>query len=411
MKLGNMEEIESKKYYDFKRTVRKLKEIRGSGTQLVSFYIPAGYPIPEAAAKIREEISQAQNIKSKQTRTAVVSALEKIANTLKHFKATPPKGLVIFAGNISQDPSREDIQVFLIEPIYRLNQSIYRCDSSFFLEPLEKMLEAKDSYGLVAIEGKEATLALLRGTEVNIVDRIDNPAHAKVRKGGQSARRYERLIEEAIERFYKKVGESMDQHFLGKVKGIIIGGPGPTKEYFLKEAPFNYQHKILGVLDTGYADENGIYEIMNKMESIIKEQEAVKEKNLVNRFITEVVKGGKAIYGYNEVMEAIKSGRAYKILVSEGLEQNVILFQCEKDKTTIEFILTKEEAHKKRINGETCPQDGSNMIIIEDEDIRDYIIKVANEHGIEDVEVISTDTSEGQQFLKGFKGIGAFLKY
>ncbi|MEM4295405.1 MAG: peptide chain release factor aRF-1 [Candidatus Anstonellales archaeon] len=405
-----MEEIESKKFYEFKKTIKKLKEIRGTGTQLVSFYIPAGYPIPEAAAKIREEISQAQNIKSKQTRTAVISALERISNALKHFKSTPEKGLVMFAGNISNDPSREDIQIFIIEPLYRLGQSIYRCDSSFFLEPLEKMLESTDSYGIVAIEGREATLALLRGTEVNIVERIENQAHAKVRKGGQSARRYERLIEEAIERFYKKVGEAMDKHFLGKVKGIIVGGPGPTKDYFLKESPFNYQHKILGVVDTGYADENGVYEIMNKMEGIIKEQEAVKEKALLTRFISEVVKGGKAIYGYAEVVEAIKTGRAFKVLVSEGLDQNYFLFKCQKDDTTIEIITPKEQAHKKRTSPETCPQDGTLMTIIEDEDLTDHIIKIAMESNI-DVEVISTNTQEGQQFLKGFKGIGAFLKY
>jgi peptide chain release factor subunit 1 len=407
---GLIEKSDTKKFYEFRKILRKLKEIKGFGTQFVSLYIPEGASITDVTNKIREEISQAQNIKSKQTRNAVLGSLERILNALKHFKSTPKNGLAIFAGNVSNDPSKEDIQIFIVEPIYRLTQSIYRCDSSFYLSPLEKMLEAKSSYGIVAIEGREATLALLKGTEVNIVDRIENLAHSKIRKGGQSARRYERLIEDAIDKFYQRVGEAMDKHFLGKVDGIVIGGPGPTKEYFLKEKPFNYQHKILGVVDTGYADENGIYEIMAKMDQLLKEQEAVKEKNIVNRFIVEVTRHGKAVYGYNKVIEAIKSNRAERVLVSEGLKLHYFLFKCEKDNVEIEVIVPKEEANKKRTETYSCPQDGNNMIIVEDEDLVDYIIKIATEKGI-DLEVISTKTQEGQQFLNGFHGAGAFLRY
>ena len=50
----------------------------------------------------------------------------------------------------------------------------------------------------------------------------------------------------------------MDECFLGKVKGIIVGGPGPAKDSFMKLKPYNYQLKILGMVDTGYTDEYGI---------------------------------------------------------------------------------------------------------------------------------------------------------
>ena len=138
--------------YEFKRKLRVLKSFRGSGTQLISLYIPANYPIHEVTAKLREELNQATNIKSKTTRTNVMSALEKIINFLKHVKKTPPKGLVIFCGNVSQNPSKDDIRLFSLEPLYELKMSIYRCDSTFFLEPLERMVENKDSYGLVVLD-------------------------------------------------------------------------------------------------------------------------------------------------------------------------------------------------------------------------------------------------------------------
>jgi peptide subunit release factor 1 (eRF1)/transcriptional regulator with XRE-family HTH domain len=183
--MAEQEEITSEQLYEFKKKLRKLKECRGDGTQLVTVYVSAGYPINEVSSRVREEINQASNIKSKQTRTNVTDALERIVTVLKGFRKTPEKGLVIFAGNVSTDPSKQDLQTFYFEPISKLGMNVYRCDSTFFLEPLEKMMFSRDSYGVLAFEGRDATLAVLQGTEFRIVDRIHNTAHAKVRKGGQ----------------------------------------------------------------------------------------------------------------------------------------------------------------------------------------------------------------------------------
>ena len=398
-------EFDSAEIFKIKKKLEELKRYKGSGTQLVSLYIPANYPIPEVSAKIREEINQASNIKSKQTRNNVIGALERILNTLKHFKKTPPNGLVIFSGNVAEDPSKTDIRTFVLEPPRRLSQSIYRCDSSFFLEPLERMVEAKDSYGIVVMDGREATLAILRGTQIDIIKTINNLAHSKVRKGGQSARRYERLIEEAVERYYKRIGEAMDQAFLGKVKGVIVGGPGPSKDFFLKAKPFNYQHKILGVVDTGYTDEYGVREVIAKASSIIEEQEAIKEKKLIERFMREVMKGGLATYGLKEVIEAVKNNRAELILISEELGFKHVKLKCPSCKYEWEKIVEKEKEVE-----ENCPKCGEKAIIEEEESLAEYLIELAKKHGTK-VEIISGKTAEGAQFLHGFSGIGAILRY
>lgn len=359
--------MDSEKSYELKKVLEKLSSYKGGATELVSVYIPANYPIHEVANKIREEINQASNIKSKTTRNNVIAALEKIIAIIKMYGKTPQNGLAIFAGNVSTNPSKTEIENFAFEPPEPLNVSIYRCDSKFFLEPLEKMLENKDSYGLVVMDGREATLAILKGTNINVIKKINSTAHSKIRKGGQSARRFERLIEESIEYYYKRVGEAMDEAFLGKVKGIIIGGPGPTKENFYKMAPFNYQHKILGIVDTGYTDEYGLRELLAKSEEILKEQEAIREKSLVERFIKEVVNDGLATYGESEIRKAIENNQIETILISEGLEKN-------------------------------------------DKKLIDEIVALAKEKNIK-IEFISTDTPEGMQFLSGFAGLGAFLRY
>ncbi len=396
---------DSEKMYQLRKQLRKLEKFRGSGTELISVYIPAGSPVHEMGNKLREEASQASNIKSKSTRTNVTGALEKIMNHLKIYKKTPKNGLAVFAGNISDNPAKVEIELFALEPPEPLNIGAYRCDSRFFLEPLLGILEIKDTYGIVVLDGREATLALVRGTNINVVRKLNSTAHAKIRKGGQSARRYERLIEEQIETYYKRVGNAMDGAFLNRVKGVIVGGPGPTKDFFMKMSPFNYQIKVLGTVDTGYTDEFGIREVLSKSESILAEQEAIKEKILVERFIKAVASDGLVTYGEKQVRETIMSRQAEQVLLSEGLPHTSALYKCSSCETGTRMVFRENAPDSIE-----CPSCKGAARLQNQELLVDELAELAKENGIA-VEILSTETVEGAQFLKGFGGIGAFLKY
>ncbi len=360
----------NKLVYELKKNLRSLKEIRGSGTELISLYITPNYPLGEISSKLRDEYSQASNIKSKSTRKNVLEALEKILNYLKMFKKPPENGIAIFCGNISKNQGRQDVQLFSLVPPDPLQVQYYRCDSTFSLDPLFGMVSPSDAYGLVVMDGREATLAILKGKQVKIIRTLNSTAHSKVHKGGQSARRYQRLVEESIEKYYKRIGEAMDKAFLHvKLSGIIVGGPGPAKEDFLKLKPFNYQFKILGSVDTGYTNEYGVQELMGKSSDLISEQESIKENMLVEHFMKGVVKDGLVTYGEKEVREAIKSGQAKTVLLSENLQSK------EGEKNLLEDLVELSEANNIPI------------------------------------EFISAETSAGSQFLNGFRGIGAFLRY
>ena len=202
----------SKLKYELKKQLAHLREMKGSGTELISVYIPSKQPVHEMSNKLREEAGQATNIKSKSTRKNVGDALERIIHHLKTYgNQAPESGVAIFCGNVSDNPAKTDIELFTVYPPEPIAVQLYRCDSRFFLEPLERMLAVTESYGIVVLDGREATLAELKGTNTRILHRLNSTAHAKIRKGGQSARRYERLIEESIELYYKRVGESMEK--------------------------------------------------------------------------------------------------------------------------------------------------------------------------------------------------------
>ena len=174
----------------------------------------------------------------------------------------------------------------------------------------------------------------------------------------------------------------------------------------MKEEPLSHQLKLLGVVDTGYTDEYGVREVLAKSGEILAEQEAIKERKLVERFIKEVVTEGLAAYGIHEVLDAVESKQAEMLLVSEELPFRFNEYKCG-NCGHIEKKITKEE---KAAEPKNCPKCNTKMDIDIDEPFVDEIIDRAHKNGVA-VEVISTQTAEGAQFLNGFGGIGALLRY
>lgn len=393
----------AKRMYLLKKQIHHLKTMRGSGTELISVYLPSGAQIHETSNKLKGEAGQASNIKSKSTRKNVTDALERIVHHLKSYGTNAPEsGIAIFCGNISDNPAKTDIEIFTVFPPEALKIQTYRCDSKFFTEPLEGMLEIKDSYGLVVMDGRECTLAMLKGTHITILHRLNSTAHAKIRKGGQSAARYSRLIEEAIEVYYKRIGESMDSYFVNTTKGVILGGPGPAKENFIKMSPFNYQIKMLGVVDTGYTDEHGLRELMDKSKDIISDQQAIVEKELLEKFIKEVVSNGMAVYGEANVRKMLESKQASRLVISEDLKWTRYHVRVNGEE---KFINKRAEEPLEKTN-----ESGDKVEILSSVDLQDDLIELADASGVK-VEIVSSETFEGAQFFQSFYGMGAFLRY
>ena len=395
------------KEYEVKKELKKLASIRGNGTELISIYVPPGFQISDEVSRLREEHGQASNIKSKVTKLNVQGAIEKIIQYLKLYRTAPQNGLAVFCGNLAREAGKEDIELFSIEPPLPIKANIYRCDSTFLLEPLQAMLETKDTYALLIMDGRDATVAELRGTRVDVEKRIRSLAHAKVRKGGQSAARYERGSEEATKDYYKNVADAINQLYAKndyKIKGLIVGGPGPNKEDFLKAEYLNYQVKVLGTFDTGYTDENeGVRELLDKSKEVLKEQEAIREGRIMERFLGEVSRGGLAVYGYENVKKELDSNNVDKLIISEEAELEDVKYTCGQCGATFNAL----EENGKRQERHEC---GGKLEAVEARDVISGLVEKAEEQGIE-VYFLSDDSSYGKQLLMGFRGIAALLRY
>src|SRR2546427_1214414 len=218
--------------FKFRRTLEQLARKEGRGTELISLYVPPDRRIHEALSQHREEAGTGSNIKSTTARQAVQDSIERVMQRLRLFKEPPPTGLVIFAGMIPQNGlGSERMEIYVLTPPEAITVGFYRCDARFHVVPLLALVVVKDTYGIIVIDCTVSDVAALQVRRVEIVKSFTSGIPGKSRAGGQSARRFERIREQVANDYYKRVGQHFNEIMLAirDLKGIIIGGPGPTK--------------------------------------------------------------------------------------------------------------------------------------------------------------------------------------
>lgn len=356
---------------ELKRLLAELRVIRGRHTELVSVYVPAGGNVVDASNQIAQERSTAENIKSKTTRKNVLGALEKISGRLKFYQKPPPNGLVLMAGNVSEKEGVADIRLWEFEPPEPIATRIYRCDQTFVLEPLEDQVREKEVYGLIVIDTKEAAIGFLRGKNISLAKKLTSVVPGKQIKGGQSAARFQRVREGLLLAWKKEVGEVAKTTFETErdLRGIIIGGPGIIKDEFFEGAflPESLKKKVLGVRDLGYTGEEGMKELVERAQDILKEAAIFKEKQLLSRFFEHLKKEtGLVTYRPEDVRAALDRAAVETLILSEA-------WQGKNPKEDAELTALAEKSGAK-------------------------------------VEVVSSGTPEGQSFLE-LSGVGAMLRY
>jgi len=343
-------QLSAKERRKLKEFVKELDKYRGRHTELVSVYVPQGYELVKITQHLEQEKDTAGNIKSATNRKNVQDALEKMIQHLKVvIQKTPENGLAIFSGNVAEREGQYDFNVWAIEPPAPMNQRLYRCDKEFVLDPLKEMMDDKNEYGLVVLDGRDATIAVLRGKTIIPIKSTHSEVPGKMRAGGQSAPRFQRLRAGALNDHFKKIAGYMKDEFLPRqyLRGIIIGGPGTTVNNFLNKNHItgDVQKKIIGVKDLSYTGEYGLHELVEKSDDLLAKEDIIREMKLMKEFFYLLsTEEGKTAYGKDKVLELVKQGIVDKVILSETLTKEIIdEFETEAEKfsTEVEIISTE----------------------------------------------------------------------
>jgi len=406
--------------YKTKKLLDNLKNKKGFHTELISVYIPHDRKISDVTNHLKNEISESQNIKSKLTRKNVLDSINSLLGQLKNIKDVPENGLVMFSGAIPQsnNPGTEKNEIYIIEPPDVITTFRYHCASEFLLWPLEEMLTPKEAYGLIVIGRSESAVGYVKGNRIEVVKEFTSGIHGKHRAGGQSQRRFERLIEEGEKQFYRRISDVINEIFLEMedLQGLFIGGPGQSKEKFVSDESLDYRlrDKIIDVVDLGYSGVEGIRALIERVKDKIENVKYIQEKQIMQQFLKELsIDSGLASYGLEEIKRALNFGAVGNLLLSEKLDLYKVKLECS-NCTYMENRIVKERDLQNTIDTtqeENCPNCGSNTFsYVNEKTIIEELGEIAESTGT-NVQIVSTETEEGEMLYNTFGGIAAILRF
>lgn len=221
----------------------------------------------------------------------------------------------------------------LFEPPKKIPKSEYICDTKFNLATILDMYKTETAFGLVLISGKEARMyqMILSGSHKDLrllYDRNISLA-GRTRRGGQSALRIDRLIEEKRNIYLTELAETMVKIFLRNnntdciVKDMVIAGPANIKkELYNKDLVQQYfSTKIKKFVDTDNIKEDTAWEVFNKSLDVFTSEELDNERKITEEVKNLVLKADdRLVFGKDEILSLYEACMLSKVVVINNID-------------------------------------------------------------------------------------------
>lgn len=344
----------------------------------------------------------------------MLSAITSTQQRLKLYNKVPPNGLVVYCGEILTSEGKERKVNIDFEPFKPINTSLYLCDNKFHTEALAELLESDQKFGFIVMDGNGALFGTLSGNTRDVVHKFSVDLPKKHGRGGQSALRFARLREEKRHNYVRKVAELAVQNFITSdkpnVAGLILAGSADFKNDLNASDMFDnrLQSKVIKVVDVSYGGENGFNQAIELSSETLGNVKFIQEKRLIGKYFEEISQDtGKVCYGIEDTLKALELGAVEILIVFENLE---ITRWVLKDSVGSEvvFHLTKQQEADRTLFMDK--ETGQEMEVISQDSFLEWIAEHYKDFGT-NLEFVSDRSTEGNQFVKGFGGIGGILRY
>ena len=414
--MNNIEEQEHVKnleMFRLKKLIQDLDQMRGLGTSMITLIINYKDQISQFSKMLVDEVGKATNIKSRVTRQNVIDALTSTMEKLRLYNKTPSNGLVIFCGLVQIPTGGEKMIKIDLEPFKSINTSLYRCDNIFHTDELKTLLVDNDKFGFLIMDGNGSLFGLLQGNTKIILNQFKVNLPKKHSKGGQSANRFSRLVTESRHNYIRKVGEGLTKAFITNdvpnVKGLILAGSAEFKNKLQKSDLFDPRLApiVMKVVDISYGGELGFNQAIELSQDALKNVKFIHEKKILEKFYEEIAKdSGKYVFGIKDTMEAIENGVVDILIIWENIDFIRLTLKDNKNQIRVETVSSR------KVIGQKYKPDDSDVEyeIVENISLSEWLLDNYKKY-VSQLEIVTDKTSEGNQFVKGFGGIGGILRY
>jgi peptide chain release factor subunit 1 len=388
--------------------------MRGLGTSMITLIINHRHQINQFSRMLNDEIGKASNIKSRVTRQHVTDALTSAIEKLRLYNRTPNNGLVIYCGLVQLPQGGEKMIKIDLEPFKPINSSLYRCDNIFHMNELKYLLQDNDKFGFLIMDGNGSLFGTLQGSTKVIINKFNVNLPKKHSRGGQSSNRFERLRSETRHNYLRKVGEELTKSFITNnipnIKGLILAGSAEFKNDLQKSDLFDPRLApiVLKIVDISYGGEMGFNQAIKLSQDSLKNVKFIHEKKVLERFYVEIAKdSGKYIFGLKETMEAVENGMVDVLIIWENIDFLRLALKNNNGDIIYETI-----SDNSKVSGPKFKPENSDIEyeIVERIQLSEWLLNNYKKY-VNHLEIVTDKTNEGNQFVKGFNGIGGILRY
>lgn len=404
--------------FKVKRLIRYLDSAKGEGTSMISVIIPPGKKIADMQRQLVDQYGNAENIKDRVNRQSVQAGITSAKEKLKTYNKVPKNGLLVYAGTILKEDGKQQMKLVIdLEPHKAINTTMYYCGNHFITEPLKELLESDEKYGFIIVDGNGTYWATLQGNTRDIHQKYMVDLPKKHGRGGQSSNRFANTREEKRNAYVKKVCEKTTDMFItensANIAGLVIAGYADFKTQVSESAFLDPRLKkiIVSVVDISYGCEQGLNQAIELSKGVLKDIKLVQEQAVIGKFFEALnIDHEKIIYSIHDTMKALEEGVMQKLLIYDDLEhQRVVLKRTNApdDEVIVKYLTPKQLENDQAFYDEESKE---MLDLVDQQAFVDWLAENHKQFGAE-IFFVTDRSPEGSQFVKGFGGIGGFLRY
>lgn len=163
------------------------------------------------------------------------------------------------------------------------------------------------------------------------------------------------------------------------------------------------------LLDISYGGEAGFNQAIELSSETLRNVKFIQEKRLITKFLDEVSQDtGKFCFGIKDTMEGLEAGAVETLILWEELDtRRVTIRNPHTDTCEVKFLTPVQEKDPSHY---VDPETKVALTVDESEAFLDWIVMNYKNFGTK-LEIVTDRSQEGNQFCKGFGGIGGLMRY
>lgn len=213
----------------------------------------------------------------------------------------------------------------------------------YALSRLEQATEKQRRAVIMVMDREEAVFALLNSQGYEMLASI----RGKVAKKGYDT---------VTGNFYRDLGGKLEEYWRRmSPDSIIVASPAFWKDDFMKEFRNEEVRKRIVTATCSSVGKNAIEEVIRRPElkEVLRKQRVAEESKFVEKLMAEIGRDGLAAYGRKEVENAVSSGNAERLLITDAFisgsrrAAEELMKNAEALKGDVVIINSENEAGKK----------------------------------------------------------------